>query len=111
MGPWTTADIESARAVPFYVLLRFLGAYCKVDRECRSASSAESIRVHVNHAGRDFRFVFTGEKWVNELLSPLQRGRGGAGSIDLAAHLTGLDFVRSVKICIDALNDSVSKVS
>ncbi|WP_250520756.1 hypothetical protein [Caballeronia sp. NCTM1] len=111
MGPWTTAEIQSARGAPFYVLLKFLGAYCKVDREYRSASPTESIRVHVNHAGRDFRFVFTGEKWVNELLPPAQRGRGGAGSIDLAAHLTGLDFVRSVKICIDALNDSFSKVS
>lgn len=111
MRPWTTAEIESARGVPFYVLLRFLGAYCKVDREYRSAGLAESIRVHVNYAGRDFRFVFTEEKWVNELLSPLQHGRGGAGSIDLAAHLTGLDFVRSVKVCIDALNGSVSEVS
>lgn len=111
MGPWTTAEIESARGVPFYVLLKFLGAYCKVDREYRSTSSAESIRVHVNYAGRDFRFVFTGEKWVNELLSPVQRARGGAGSIDLAAHLTGLDFVRCVKICIDALNDSLLKIS
>ncbi|BEU21246.1 hypothetical protein [Paraburkholderia terrae] len=111
MGPWTTAEIESARAVPFHLLLRFLGAYCKLDREYKSVGSVESIRVHVNHAGRDFRFVFTGEKWINELLSPLQQGRGGAGAIDLAAHLTGLDFVRSVKICIDALNDSVSKVS
>lgn len=44
MVPWTTAEIESARGVPFYVLLRFLGAYCKVDRGSRSANSAESIR-------------------------------------------------------------------
>ena len=36
MGPWTTAEIESARAVPFHVLLHFLGAYCKLDREYRS---------------------------------------------------------------------------
>jgi hypothetical protein len=111
MIPWTTAEIESARDVPFYVLLKFLGAYCKVDGGYRSASPAESIRVHVSHAGRDFRFVITGQKWVNELLPPAQHGRGGAGSIDLAAHITGLDFVRSVKICIDALNDSLSKAS
>ena len=111
MGPWTAAEIESARAVPFHVLLRFLGAYCKLDQEYRSATSAESIRVHVNHAGRDFRFVFTGEKWVNELLPPTKRGRGGAGAIDLAAHITGMDFVRSVKVCIDALDHSAAKVS
>lgn len=111
MGPWTATEIASARAVPFHVLLRFLGAYCKVDRTYRSASSAESIRVHVNHAGRDFRFVFTGEKWVNELMPPTRRGRGGAGSIDLAAHITGQDFVRSVKICMDALACSDSNVS
>lgn len=102
MVPWTTAEIELARGVPFHVLLHFLGAYCKLDREYRSASPAEGIRVHVNHAGRNFRFVFTGEKWVNELIPPAKRGRGGAGAIDLAAHITGLDFVRSVKICIDA---------
>jgi hypothetical protein len=35
-------------------------------------------------------------------MPPAKRGRGGAGAIDLAAHVTGLDFVRSVKICIDA---------
>lgn len=104
MGPWTAEEIGKARAVPFHVLLRFLGAYCKLDKDYRSHTSRESIRVQVNHGGRDFRFVFTGEKWVNELLPPIQRGRGGVGAIDLAAHITGLDFVRSVKVCMDALN-------
>lgn len=104
MGPWTADEIESARAVPFHVLLRFIGAYCKQDREYRSATSGDSIRVQVNHGGRDFRFVFTNEKWVNELVPYAALGRGGAGAIDLAAHITGLDFVRSVKICIDARN-------
>ncbi|SAL67678.1 hypothetical protein AWB67_05740 [Caballeronia terrestris] len=107
MGPWTGDEIEAARAVPFHVLLRFLGAYCKLDREYRPTNSGDSIRVQVNYGGRDFRFVFTNEKWVNELMPPAKRGRGGAGAIDLAAHVTGLDFVRSVKICIDA-RDSAS---
>lgn len=108
MGPWTADEIATARAVPFHVLLHFLGAYCKLDREYRSATSHQSIRVHVNHAGRDFRFVFTGEKWVNELVPPTRSGRGGAGAIDLAAHITGQDFVRSVKICIDARNNATA---
>jgi hypothetical protein len=108
MRPWTADEIESARAVPFYVLLHFIGAYCKLDREYRSATSGDSIRVQVNYGGRDFRFVFTNEKWVNELIPPAKRGRGGAGAIDLAAHITGLDFVRSVKICIDA-RDSTNR--
>ncbi len=102
MEPWTAREIELARAVPFYVLLRFIGAYCKLDREYRSATFGDSIRVQVNYRGRDFRFIFTNEKWVNELMPPAKRGRGGAGAIDLAAHITGYDFVRSVKICIDA---------
>ncbi len=109
MGPWTVADIERARAVPFHVLLRFTGAYCKLDRDYRSHTSHESVRVHVNHGGRDFRFVFTGEKWVNELLPPHQGKRGGAGAIDLIAHITGLDFVLSVKVCLDALKSEHSK--
>jgi hypothetical protein len=111
MGPWTSDEIDLARAVPFHVLLRFLGAYCKLDREYRSSTSSIGVRVQVNYAGRDFRFVFTGEKWVNELLPPSTRTRGGAGSIDLATHITGLDFVRSVKLCIDALNDSDRSVT
>jgi hypothetical protein len=102
MGPWTGDEIETARAVPFHVLLRFIGAYCKQDREYGSVTSGDSIRVQVNYGGRDFRFVFTNEKWVNELMPPAERRRGGAGAIDLAAHITGLDFVRAVKICIDA---------
>jgi hypothetical protein len=109
MGPWTAEEIGRARDVPFYVLLRFIGAYCKVDRSYRSQTSPEGVRVYVNHNGRDFRFVFTGEKWVNELLPPTLRGRGGAGAIDLTAHITGLDFVRSVKVCVDALNGEVSR--
>lgn len=105
MGPWKTAEIERARSVPFHVLLRHIGAYCKLDRTYKSHTALGSIRVHVNHDGRDFRFVFTGDKWVNELLPPYRSDRGGAGAIDLTAHITGLDFVRSVKICIDALTD------
>ena len=111
MGPWTTAEIDLARAVPFHVLLRSLGAYSKLDRDHRPGSGGESVRVHVNHDGRDFRFVFTGEKWVNELLPPDRRGRGGAGCIDLAAHITGLDFVRSVKLCLDARRHDVKRAS
>ena len=102
MGPWTNEDIETARAVPFDVLLHSMGAYCKLDRAYRPAASYGSVRVHVNHAGRDFRFVFYGAKWVNELASPADKRRGGAGAIDLVTYITGYDFVRAVKVCLDA---------
>jgi hypothetical protein len=102
MKPWDRHEIEAARSVPFHVLLRYLGAYCKQDRTYKSHSQNDSVRVHVSYGGRDFTLVFAGEKWVNELLPPDHRVRGGGGAIDLAAHLTGMNFVCSVKVCLDA---------
>ncbi|KVN06853.1 hypothetical protein WJ62_05165 [Burkholderia diffusa] len=104
MGPWTADEIARARAVPFHLLLQSLGAYCKLDRHFRSHTSPESVRVHVNYGGRDFRFVSICENWVNELVPTTLHRKGGGGAIDLAAaHVTGFDFVRSVKVCLDAL--------
>lgn len=69
MGPWNADQINRARFVRFSAALDYLGAYYKRDREYAPLDpSSKSVRVHVNHQGRDFRFILTGEKWLNELL-------------------------------------------
>lgn len=103
MGPWNTEQINQARRVPFSVILDFFGAYYKRDREYEPLDPAtKSIRVQVNYQGRDFRFILTGEKWFNELLSESTPNRGGGGTIDFVRHITGLSFVQAVKACLDA---------
>lgn len=103
MGPWTTDEISYARSVPFSVLLDFLGAYYKRDPDYVPRDSSQgSIRVQVSYEGRDFRFIFTGEKWVNELLPKEHSSRGGGGTIDFVRHMTNCGFVHAVKICLDA---------
>jgi hypothetical protein len=61
-----------------------------------------SVRVHVGYERKDFCFILTGEKWVNELLPVKHPLRGGGGAIDFVRHLTGCRFVQAVKICLDA---------
>lgn len=102
MGPWSPQQIAQARIVPFKDLLDHLGAVYKRDREYQPVNSAQrSIRVFVNYAGRDFRFIFTDDKWVNELLPRGESGRGGGGAIDFVKHVVGYSFVQAVKICLD----------
>lgn len=106
MGPWQPEQIETARRVQVPTVLKFLGAHYKRDKDYVPLDPRrQSVRVHVSYQGRDFRFVFTGEKWVNELLPAETPGRGGGGTIDFVRHLTGLNFVQAVKICLDALNN------
>jgi hypothetical protein len=103
MGPWKTDQINQARNVPFPLVLKFLGAYNKLDREYRPFERGRnSIRVHVNYEGRDFRFVITGEKWVDELMPATHPKRGGGGTIDFVSHITGFKLVNAVKVCLDA---------
>lgn len=103
MGPWSSAQINMARRVPFSTLLEFLGAYYKRDIDYAPLdSSRSSIRVQVGLDGRDYRFIFTGEKWLNELLPADDSRRGGGGAIDFVRHVTGSGFVQAVKICLDA---------
>lgn len=103
MGPWNTEQINQARRVPFSVILDFLGAYYKRDREYEPLDPAtKSVRVQVNYQGRDFRFILTGEKWFNELPSESTPNRGGGGAIDFVRYITGLCFVQAVKACLDA---------
>lgn len=107
MGPWNTDQINRARDVRFLTVLNFLGAYCKQDRGYEALDpSRKSIRVQVAYQGRDFRFIFTGEKWFNELLNSAHPCRGGGGAIDFVRHLTGLGFVHAVKVCLDAEKES-----
>lgn len=102
MRTWTSADITEARSVPFNAVLHYLGAYTKLDQEYRSEELHESVRVYVSFGGRDFRFVFTGEKWLNDLLPSTRRVRGGGGTIDFVSYVTGYGFVKAVKVCLDA---------
>lgn len=103
MGPWNTDQINRARQVSFSTILDFLGAHYKRDREYEPLDQhRNSIRVQVGYQGRDFRFIITGEKWVNELLPVNHQGRGGGGSIDFVRHVTNLSFVLTVKVCLDA---------
>lgn len=105
MGPWSTDEIAQARKVPFSQVLDFLGAYHKDDLEYSPLDPGRhSVRVQASYNGRDFRFIFTGEKWVNELLaaSTPGRGSGSGGAIDFVRHVTGQGFVQAVKLCLDA---------
>lgn len=103
MGPWSAEQISEARRVRFSAVLEHLGAYVKRDMEYQPLdSSCCSVRIQVGLNGRDFRFILTGEKWLNELLPPGNANRGGGGAIDFVRHLTGSNFVEAVKICLDA---------
>ena len=103
MGPWNAEQIDQARSASFSTSLDFLEAYQKRDRDYEPLDPRKkSVRVHVNYRGRDFRFIFTGQKWLNELMPAEHPNRGGGGSIDFVKHLTGLGFVQAVKICLDA---------
>ena len=103
MGPWNTDQINRARGVRFSTVLDYLGAHHKTDPEYASLDpTRKSVRVQVGYRGRDFRFIITGEKWVNELLSEGTLNRGGGGAIDFVRHISGLGFVQAVKICLDA---------
>lgn len=97
MGPWTTDQINQARRVSFVVVLAFIEAHFKRDREYELLDpSRRSIRLQVEYQGRDFRFIITSEKWLDELLPVEQPPRGGGG------HNTGACFVHAVKVCLDA---------
>jgi hypothetical protein len=103
-GPWSQEQIDAARAVRFSAVLAHLGAYHKLDAEYEPLDHGRhSKRVQVSYQGRDFRFVFTGEKFVNELLPEDAPHRGGGGAIDFVRHVTGSNFVQAVKMCLDAL--------
>lgn len=103
MMPWSPNEISQAREVRVTAVLKFLGAHYKRDKDYAPLDpSRPSVRVHVSYQGRDFRFVFTGEKFVNELLPLDSPNRGGGGTIDFVRHITGLAFVQAVKICLEA---------
>lgn len=104
VGPWSQEQIDAARSVRFSVVLNYLGAYHKLDTDYKPLDPGRrSKRVQVSYQGRDFRFIFTREKFVNELLRDGTPHRGGGGAIDFVRHVTGYSFVGAVKVCIDAL--------
>lgn len=105
-GPWSQEQIDAARVVRFSTVLNYLGAYHKVDAEYEPLyPDRRSKRVRVSYKGREFRFVITGEKFVNELLAESTPFRGGGGAIDFVRHVTGCNFVHAVKTCLDALGE------
>lgn len=68
-GPWTQEQINTVRCVSFSAVLNFIGAYHKLDRDYEPLDPGRrSKRVQVSYQGCDFRFILTGEKFVNELL-------------------------------------------
>lgn len=108
MGPWSQEQIDLARCVRFSVLLDFLGAHYKQDHDYEPFdSSRKSIRVQVGYQCRDYRFILTGEKWFNELLPSDHPNRGGGGAIDFVRHITGLNFVQAVKVCLYAAQEKM----
>jgi hypothetical protein len=103
MGPWNSEEISHARGAQFSEVLDHLGAYHKLDQDyCPLDPTRKSVRVHVNYEGRDFRFILTEEKWINELVPADSPNRGGSGAIDFVRHITGVGFVQAVKVCLDA---------
>lgn len=103
MGPWSSEEINRARNVPLLRVLDYLGAYYKRDKSyVPRCSSGGSFRVQVNFEGRESRFIFTGEKWIDELLPKGNPSRGGGGAIDFVRYVTGCGLVHAVKICLDA---------
>lgn len=103
-GPWSQEQIDEARMVSFFAVLHHLEAFHKFDRDYGPLNPARgSKRVQVGYLGRDFRFVFTGPKFVNQLMPEGATNRGGGDAIDFVRHITGCDFVHAVKVCLNAL--------
>lgn len=103
MGPWNAEQISQARRVRFSAVLDLIGAYYKRDPDYTPLDPrTKSIRIQVGYEGRDYRFILTGEKWFNELLPEGTPNRGGGGAIDFVRHITGLNFVQAVKVCLDS---------
>ncbi len=110
MQPWSTVQIDCARQVPISAALNFLGAYIRRDRNYLAPDpKRKSVRIHVNHEGRVFRFLLADEKWVKDPLPSDHLNCGGGCAIDFARYLTGLGFGHAVMICLDAAKEVNSK--
>lgn len=109
-GPWSQDQVDEARFAPFSLVLDHIGAFHKLDPDYAPLDpSRRSKRIQVGYQGRDFHFVVTGPKFVNQLLPEGAKNRGGGGTIDFVSHVTGCTFVQAVKICLDALATSRTK--
>lgn len=95
-------DVDSARRVGFGDVLTHIGAYHKRDAEYNPRANKRSIRVLVTYKTRNHRFVFTGDKWVDDLAPPSQAERGGGGAIDFVRYLANTTFENAVSICLAA---------
>jgi hypothetical protein len=100
--PFTQEQISLARQVPLLSVLDALECYIKQDSEYRPTNrDAGSIRVEVSYLGKNFRFILTKEKWINELMDRDMPGRGGGGAIDFYKHITGASFIAAVSACME----------
>lgn len=103
MTTWTKEEIDVARSVSLIAVISHLGIYYKFDNSYKAQDpKRKSIRVLLNYLGQDLRFIFTGEKWLHELVHTGIPNRGGGGAIDFVSYLTGLRFVQAVRVCLDA---------
>ena len=104
--PFSSIQINRARAVPLRAVLDALDCYVKQDAEFKPRSP-NSVRLEVNCRGRHFRFVLTGEKWLNELIDRDAPKRGGGGALDFYQHLTGEKFIDAVSACLEIAAKSI----
>lgn len=107
---WSQEHIVAARAASFSAVLGHIGDYHKVDANYAPMySGRRGKRIQVSFQKRDFRYVFTGERFVNGLLPDGAAHRGGSGAINFVRHVTSCNFVHAVKVCLDTLQGSNMK--
>lgn len=80
-------------ALPAENVLVALADAAKQDVSYRPIKSLSGARWHAALGGRDFELLLTGTKFRDT-----RAKTGGGGAVDLAMHITGLDFRRAVKL-------------
>lgn len=86
-------DLEWLRGLPCSEVLPRICTFAKTDPNFTPVKNGHTQRWHVNVKGRDFELLTTGPKYFDT-----RSKTGGGGAIDLAMHLTGLQFKQVVKM-------------
>lgn len=106
---YTKEQQDVARSVKLGKVLDHLGATHKQDPEYKP-KRAGNVRVRVGYKGcdgrYDFRFVFSGRSWIDDLANGDLSGRSGNGAVDFVMYLTGKTFPKAVAICLEAAGQS-----
>lgn len=79
------------RGLDAAMVLCAIAQHAKQDPTFAPVTSRATSRWHARVRGRDFELLLTGPKFWDT-----RGGRGGGGGIDLAMHLTGVDFRHAV---------------